>query len=163
MKLSQAVIIILLVANLVATVWFGLNGEKPYQVSMDQKTSSHELPSVINSDVRDNIYNEFARAFNSQDYDALYDMFGPAAKAQIKKKESLSEFEKLAKYFHSVEEGGFTHSKLAGTQGNTNIYILYYAVKLAETSAFGDKGTLKVTVAIQANKFQIYGIKLKAG
>lgn len=163
MQVSQSVIILLLVANLVATVWFGLNENPTYSPTQAEKAAEHELPSIINSEVRDNLYSEFMEAFNSSDYDALYNMFGPAAKAQFTKESAESEFRKLTKFFHSVENGGFTHSELAGTQGNTNIYVLYYAVMLSERSEFGTSGTLKITVAVQGGEYQVYGIMLNAG
>jgi len=163
MQSSQPIIIILLVANLVATVWFGLN-EKPSPVlSQTERTATHELPSAVNSQVRDQLYNQFSKAFNEADYDVLYDMFGPTAKIQVSKEKSTSEFKKLLKYFHSVKSGGFTHSELVDTQGNTNIYVLHYAVKLSELSEFGTKGTLRVTVAVQGSEYQVYGIRLNAG
>lgn len=162
MKASQSVIIILLVANLVATVWFGLQPKNSSGVSQIQQAASHELPPIVNSVARDNLYREFASSFNTQDYDALYDMFGPVAKAQVEKEVVISEFGKLVKYFHSVEDGSFSHSELASTQGNTSIYVLHYAVKLSEESEFAS-GTLKITVAVQGSEFQVYGIRLNAG
>lgn len=159
---SQSVIIILLVANLAATFWFGLNKTNPPAMSQAQQVATHELPQVVNSKVRDSLYKEFASAFNAEDYDALYEMFGPVAKAQIAREEMDSEFKKLVKYFSSVQSGGFTHSELAYTQGNTNVYVLYYTVKLPEESEFGSLGTLKITVAVQGDEFQVYGIRLNA-
>lgn len=163
MQASHSVIILLLVANLVATVWFGLNDVPASQPKQAAKAAVHELPSIVNSEVRGQLYDEFAKAFNAADYDALYNMFGPAAKAHFTKESAKTEFQKLTKFFHSVESGGFTHSELAGTQGNTNIYVLYYAVKLSESSEFGTSGTLKITIAVQGGEYQIYGIRLNAG
>jgi hypothetical protein len=159
---SQLLIIILLITNLVATVWFGLNNNAPSNLSQTQQASTHELPETVNSDVRVAIYKEFSSAFNVQDYDALYNMFGPVAKAQLTREKIDSEFKKLVKYFHSVEGGTFTHSELINTQGNTSIYLLYYTVKLPDDSEFGNSGTLKVTVAVQSGEYQIYGIRLNA-
>ncbi|MBQ0784414.1 MAG: hypothetical protein KBT66_09305 [Amphritea sp.] len=163
MQVSQSVIIILLVANLIATIWFGIDKEPTQSVSVAEKAATHELPSVVNSEVRKDLYSKFAKAFNSANYDALYNMFGPAAKAQFTKDSADLEFQKLTKFFHSVESGAFTHSELTGTKGNTNIYVLYYVVKLAESSEFGTSGTLKITVAVQGGEYQVYGIRLNAG
>ncbi|MBU3068838.1 hypothetical protein KOI40_03345 [Aestuariicella sp. G3-2] len=165
MQASQAVIILLLVANLVATVWFGLNDEPVTIATQTQteKTAEHELPAVITYEVRDRLYNRFVRAFNAKDYDALYDMFGPGAKAQFSKELANAEFQKLTKYFHSVEGGGFTYSELSGTQGNTKVYILNYAVTFPKSSELGTSGTLKITVAVQGGDYQVYGIRINAG
>lgn len=163
MQSSQSVIILLLVANLVATIWFGLNKEVHQSTSVAENAATHELPPVVNSETRVNLYNKFAKAFNAANYDALYDMFGPAAKAQFTKETAFAEFVKLTKFFHSVESGAFTHSELAGTKGNTNFYVLYYVVKLHENSEFGTSGTLKITVAVQGSEYQVYGIRLNAG
>lgn len=163
MQVSQSVIILLLVANLVATIWFGLNEKNAPVQTQAEKAAQHELPSVVDSKVREHLYSEFAKSFNSGDFTALYDMFGPAAKTQISKESSDIELKKLAKFFKAVDSGAFTHSELAGTQGNTTIYVLYYAVKLPESSEFATTGTLKITVAVQGSEYQVYGIRLNAG
>ncbi|WP_413662501.1 hypothetical protein ACG1BZ_14885 [Microbulbifer sp. CNSA002] len=163
MQPSQSVIILLLVANLVATVWFGLNERTAPVQTQAEKTAEHELPLFIDSKVRVHIYNEFVKAFNAGDNDALYDMFGPAAKAQFTKESAETEFQRLTKIFNSVESGAFTHSQLAGTEGNTSFYVLHYAVKFPDESEFGTSGTLKVTIAIQGSEYQIYGIMINAG
>ncbi len=38
--------------------------------------------------------------------------------------------------------------------------MLHYAVKLSEKSTFGEIADLKITIAIEGNKYQIYGIRL---
>ncbi|WP_221801847.1 hypothetical protein [Oceanobacter mangrovi] len=117
MKASQSVIIILLVANLVATVWFGLNDRVTSTLSVSEKAAEHELPSVVNSEERSRLYAQFAKAFNAQDYSALYNMFGPAARAQFSRESADAEFIKLNKYFGSVKDGAFTCS---GQQNRTH-------------------------------------------
>jgi len=163
MKATQAVIIILLLANLGATIWFGTDNDIVPAQNQFEKAAQHELPPIITKSVRKKIYQDFAVSFNSANYDGLYNLFGSGAKAQFSKDEAYSEFRKLNKYFHSVEDGAYTHSELAGAQGNTNYYMLYYAVKLSEKSEFGTKGTLKITIAVQGSDYQIYGIRLNAG
>lgn len=72
MNASQSLIIILLIANLVTTIWFGLNNNTSSRLSQAQQAATHELPEAVNSDVRERIYEEFSNAFNLQDYDSLY-------------------------------------------------------------------------------------------
>ncbi len=163
MKVTQAVIIVLLLANLTATIWFGTNNDVVPAQSQIEKAAQHELPPLISQSVRKQIYDDFAVLFNSGNYDGLYDLFGAGAKAQFSKDEAYVEFKKLNNFFHSVEEGAYTHSELAGAKGNTNYYVMYYAVKLSEKSEFGTKGILKVTIAVQDSNYQIYGIRLSAG
>ncbi|WNC67827.1 hypothetical protein RI845_15025 [Thalassotalea nanhaiensis] len=161
MNNSNKIIISLLVANLAATVWFGTNttavvsSQKPYE-----KASQHQLPDLINSSVKSEILNTFIKHFNSKNYDALYDMFGPVAKAQIPRKDMDVEFGKLTKYFHSVESGSFSFAEFSGQQGSSTVYVLNYTVNLSEKSDFGEIGTLKITIAIDGNEYQIYGIRL---
>lgn len=163
MQSSQSVIIILLVANLVATIWFGaIKGAAPTN-EVTQSASVHNLPEMISSDVTLKIFNQFFTAFNAKDYDALYNIFGPAAKAQFDKTSSDEVLDKLSEYFDSIIEGGFTHSEFLGSQGNMSQYNLYYAVKLSEKSTFGTKGTLKVTIVVREKDYEIYGYKLNAG
>jgi hypothetical protein len=158
---SNKIIISLLVANLVATVWFGFNttgvvsSQKPYE-----KASQHQLPNLINGSVKSEIISTFIKHFNSKNYDALYDMFGPVAKAQIPRKDMDVEFSKLTKLFHSVDSGSFSFAEFSGQQGSTTVYVLNYTVSLSEKSDFGKIGTLKVSIAIEGNEYQIYGIRL---
>ena len=147
---------------MIATIWFGISKEPSGEVSQIAKAAQHELPPVVSSEVRDKILKDFSQYFNAADYDSLYDMFGPVAKAQVTKETATKELKKLVNYFHSVESGVYTYSELVGSQGNTNIYMMYYTVKLSEKSEFGTKGTLKVTIAVQENEYQIYGILLNA-
>ena len=163
MNNSNKIIISLLVANLAATIWFGTNNtetvssQKPYE-----KASQHQLPDLINNSVKSEILDKFITHFNSQDYDALYDMFGPVAKAQMPRKDMDVEFGKLAKFFHSVESGTFSFAEFSGQQGSTTIYVLNYTVNLSDKSEFGQIGTLKITIAIDSNEYQIYGIHLNS-
>jgi len=161
-KPSQAVIIILLVANLIATIWFGISKDPVGEVNQFTKAAQHELPPVLSSEVRDEIFESFSQYFNAADYDSLYNMFGPVTKAQLTKETVTKELEKLVDYFHSIESGAYAYSELVGSQGSTNIFTMYYSVKLSEKSQFGTKGTLKVTVAVQGNEYQIYGIHLNS-
>lgn len=163
MRSTQAVIIVLLVANLAATLWFGLSDTSAPIPGQIEKAAMHDLPPVVTAEVRKSLLDEFSRAFNSADYDALYDMFGHAAKAQFTKESADKEFEKMIKWFHSVEGGAYTHSELAGTQGNTNIYVMHYAVTLSDKSDFGTAGTLRITLAVQGSEYQVHGIHLNAG
>ena len=87
--------------------------------------AEHELPSVVNSEVRKKLYNQFVSAFNAGDDAAMYDLLAPAARASLSRDLVESETQKLRNYLHSIENGGFTHSELVETQGNTNIYNLY--------------------------------------
>lgn len=162
MTLYQPIVICLLLANLIATIWFGLLKDTDPQSDVAQ-TAKHELPSVVNAYVVQKLYDQFAKAFNAGDYDALYDMLGQAAKAQISKEAASLEFRKLTKFFGSIENGGFSHSELVGTQGNTNIYVLYYPVTLPKDSEFGESATLNITLAVQSNDYQVYGFRLHAG
>ncbi len=163
MKETQFVIVMLLVANLLATIWFGIkDGSEPVVTQMTNSTES-QLPKIINSSVKSDIYEKFSSAFNVRDYDALYNMFGPTAQLQFSRESAQAEFEKLAKFFHSVERGSFSYSEHAGKQGNLDLYVLYYIVQLSEKSEFGTKGTLKVSVAVEGADYQIYGIFLNAG
>lgn len=162
MKPTQAVIIILLVANLIATIWFGISKEPVGDVSQIAKSAQHELPSVVTSEVRDEILEKFTQYFNTADYDSLYNMFGPVAKAQFTKEAAITELKKLVEYFYSIESGVYTYAELVSSQGNTNVYTMYYSVKLSEKSEFGTNGTLKVTIAVQGNDYQIYGIRVNS-
>ncbi len=160
MKASHAVIIVLLVANLVATIWFGFENRPLQRQSQIETIARHELPEIITDEIREQIFETFKTEFNSKNFDALYGMLGEVAKAQLTKEDAYSTFEKLVKYFHSIEDGAYTHTELIQTQGNTSVYKLHYSVKLSEKSELGTKGNLKVTIGVQGEEFQIYGVRM---
>lgn len=163
MQLTQPLIIALLLANLGATIWFGTKDDFTPAVARTTESSAHELPSSVGPDVRQALYEDFSKAFNSSDFDALYNMLGPVAQAEVSRETVDKEFNKLIKFFHSVKGGAYSHSELVGSKGNTNIYVLNYSVKLPESSEFGTQGTLTITLAVQNDGYQVYGIRLNAG
>jgi hypothetical protein len=154
-------IILLLAANLVATVWSNLGEDA------DDDTAAVALalplPKIVSAALKEDLLEEFIDHFNDGDFDELYDMLGPAAQAQISEEALETRFEKLAELFDSIEEGAFSHSLLVGTQGNTRIYQLYYELKLSEDSELGEQGTLQITLAIEGEDYQIYDLALQAG
>jgi len=105
----------------------------------------------------------YKEAYNNEDADALYDMFGPVVKAQLSKEEAAAKFEVIFNMFGSIEGGAYVHSELESTQGDTKVFTLFYTVGLSDTQEFGNKGTLKVTVATQGSEYQIYRLVLHAG
>lgn len=163
MQLTQTMIIILLLANLATTIWFGIDDDSVPAVAQTMESSEHELPPNVSPDVRQALYEDFAEAFNSSDFDALYNLLGPVAQAEVSREAVDREFKKLIKFFHSVEGGAYSHSELVGSKGNTNIYVLNYSVKLPDRSEFGTQGTLTITLAVQNEGYQVYGIRLNAG
>ncbi|MDK1286453.1 DUF3887 domain-containing protein [Pseudoalteromonas umbrosa] len=161
MNNSSKVIILLLIANLIATIWFGTkNSVTAVDVKPYEEASKHELPSFITEQVREDILNTFIEHFNAQDFDALYNMFGPVAKSQISKEKMDEEFSKLVRVFDKIEQGTYSFAELSGQQGSTTVYVLNYTVTLSEKSTFGGAGNLKITVAVDSNSYQIYGIFL---
>ena len=162
MNKINAVIIMLLVANLTATIWFGGNENTSEVQGTNEQVLHHELPPEISEGVRADLFETFTTNFNSANYDALYDMFGPVAKEQLVKEEIYNEFRKLTKFFHQIESGEFGMAEFSGQQGDTKVYVLNYPVKLSEKSEFGKSGVLKITVAANTEGFQVYGIYLHA-
>ncbi|GAA0853899.1 hypothetical protein [Aliiglaciecola litoralis] len=156
-------IIVLLILNLVATVWFGINQPQVQPIEAVRNKITHNLPGVVNASVRKQLVDEYIKHFNSQNLDGLYAMFSPAAKAQFSKQKSDETFTKLITYFRSVRDGAFTHSEFVGANGDTKHFVLHYALKLDENSDFSQTGTLKVTIAVRGTEFEIYGIHMNAG
>lgn len=154
-------IILLLAANLVATVWTNL-GEEEVEEETAAVALVPPLPKIVSPELKEELLEEFIDHFNDEDYDELYAMLGPAAQAQVSEEAFVNRFEKLAELFDEVEEGAFSHSLLVGTQGNTRIYQLYYELKLSEDSELGEQGTLQITLAIEGEDYQIYDLALQA-
>lgn len=154
-------IILLLTANLVVTLWSNLDDDADDESAA--VALALPLPKIVSAELKEDLLEEFIEYFNDGDFDDLYAMLGPAAKAQVSEKALETRFEILAELFDSIEEGVFSHSLLVGTQGNTRIYQLYYTLKLSEDSEFGEQGTLQITLAIEGEDYQIYDMALQAG
>ena len=161
MNHANTLIIILLVANLAVTIWFGVQDKNPAG-DMAGAATVHDLPAFIDRDEREKLLQNFISAFNNQDMDALYHMLGPAARAQLTQAEVTRQFETLIKFFGSVTEGAFTHSELTDTHGSAKVYVLYYRVKLSDKSQVGKKAVLNFTLAVDGDSYQVYGIHLNS-
>ena len=136
---------------------------KPTAPAPVAQVAAPQLPAIITENVRNALMERFVSAFNDRDYDALYEMLGPAARTQIDREKTLSDFRKLAEYFHSVESGAFTHSQLSAQQGDMQIFTLNYSVRLSEESEFGTTARLTINLAIQGGSYQVFGIRLNSG
>ena len=163
MKETNLVIIVLLLANLAATIWFGVNNGGSAQGSAAQYNSSQALPAVISKEVRSNIFESIKENFNSRNYEELYAILGPAVQARFSKEESFKTFEKLSDYFDSIESGAYSHSEFLGENGDARNYMLYYTIKLSDKSKFGNSGTLKVTIVVRGSEYEVYGLRINAG
>ena len=160
MQRTQFLIIILLIANLVATIWFGLSEKTQPELSLIEKASKHELPPIISQKVREQLLQQFTTLFNASDYDGLYNMFGPAAKAQLNKDDVINVMGKLKEVFRSIQEGAYVNSEHVGIKGSMNMYRLNYSVKFSEAADFGSKGTLQIIVGVQGQEYQVFYMKL---
>ncbi|HEY3487232.1 MAG TPA: hypothetical protein VGL10_04140 [Gammaproteobacteria bacterium] len=154
------IIILLLAANLIATVWSRLGSDNDAEAITGMALP---LPKIISPELKEELLEEFIDDFNDGDFENIYAMLGPAAQTKVSEEELELKFEKLAELFDSIEAGAFSHSLLAGMQGNTRIYQLYYDLRLSEDSEFGERGILAVTLAVEGEDYQIYDLSLNAG
>ncbi|MCL1036277.1 DUF3887 domain-containing protein [Shewanella submarina] len=162
MQNSNIVIILLLVLNLCATIWFGALSNKGANDTVQMENITFELPKLISEKVREDISSSIIENFNDRNYEELYNIFGPAAKAQISKEKSNEAMRKMVDYFDSIFTAAYTHSEKLSQNGDTQYLTLYYTVKLSERSKFGQSGTLKVTLAVRGNEYEIYGFRINA-
>jgi len=163
MMRSQQLIIVLLVANLLATFWFGFNGNAERASSLTHNSTSesvYSLPAVMSEGVRQKILKRFIEAFNVADYKALYELFGEEAKGQFSQQQLEQKFKKFIELFHAIDDGEFSYSEAGRNKGSTQTYILYYSLKFSEQSEIGRTGILKITLAVDGPSYQIYGIRL---
>lgn len=159
MNKGQIIIILLLLANLAATLWFGL--QRPPQAN----TELHNVaaPEALNAEVQTQLLEQFRQAFNRQDYDGIYNMLGPLAQTKVPRDKVETEFRKLIRYFKSIESGAFSHLETLDNQGNTKLYVLNYSVRLSAQSEFGQEGQLRMTVLLRDGQVEVYGIRLTSG
>ena len=161
MNNPNKIIISLLVANLAATIWFGNNSndsqpsQKPYE-----KASNHQLPDLITMSVKSELLDTFMKNFNSKNYSGLYEMLGPIAKLQTTKEDMGKEFGKLTKYFDSVNSGAFRFAEFSTQKGSRVIYVLNYSLKFSGKSNAKGTAKLKITIAIDGNNYQVYGLNV---
>ncbi|GAA5316662.1 MAG: hypothetical protein AseanaTS_18660 [Candidatus Pelagadaptatus aseana] len=161
MSTFQRWVIVLLLANLAATVYFGLTQPDSSSDFSEQSDKTAELPVVVSGVVRDRWFNQFREAFNREDFDAVYDMFSPAAQARIDKADMYSELRRLKKAFYQLKpDGAYSHSEFVKNLGDAQVYTLFYNVSFSERSEFGSSGTLKITIAVQGDRLQVLGIHL---
>ena len=154
-------IILLLAANLIVMLWSGSDDH-----AADESAAgalAQPLPKIVSAELKEELLEEFIENFNDRDFDDIYAMLGPSARAQVDEEALETRFEKMAELFDSIEEGVYTHSLLVGTQGATRIYQLYYRLKLSEDSELGDAGTLQITLEIEGEDYQIYDLSLQVG
>jgi hypothetical protein len=154
-------IALLLAANLVATLWSGRGADAADESAVS--ALSPPLPKIVSAELKEDLLEEFIDHFNDGDFDDIYDMLGPSARAQVSERVLESRFEKLADLFDSIEGGAYSHSLLVGMQGATRIYQLYYGLRLSGKSELGPEGTLQITLAIEGEDYQIYDLSLLAG
>jgi hypothetical protein len=162
-KFQFLILVTLLILNLLVSLSLRQSSvSSEGQVDEVVLSQSDNLPAVLTDAVRERLLNEFSAAFNKDDYDAIYDMFSPAAKARIDKNDIIKELQKLKKAFYSVSGGGFSHFEYVRSMGGADVYTLFYNVRLSELSDFGPAGELKITIAVQGSRFQVYGIRLSS-
>lgn len=159
MNRGQVIIALLLVANLAATVWFGLNHHSHRALS----DSPIKKDQLIEPAERQRLFDQFQSAFNKHDYDTIYGMLGPLAKRKVDKATIKTEFEKLIRYFKRIESGTYTHSDRIESQDEFQAVTLNYRVRLSEKSEFGQKGSLKISLIIRNDHTEVYGIRLTSG
>lgn len=167
MRSSNKIIILLVSLNLAATVFFGIVNHlsmkppKPFEKPVIQ-----ELPDFISTKIKNDILDRFIMHFNAEDYEGLYNMLGPNARAEFSQQEKATEFARFSKFFHSIKQGAFSNFQFVGRQGDSTLYALIYSVELSEHSELGNRGKLKVTIevaddAVNTN-YQIYSLYLHA-
>ncbi|HEX5057540.1 MAG TPA: hypothetical protein VFX02_13720 [Gammaproteobacteria bacterium] len=154
-------IILLLAANLVAMLWSDTDGHATDEAAA--VAVAPPLPKIVSVELKEELLENFIEYFNDRDFDEIYTMLGPSARAQVDEDTLETRFEKLAKLFGSIENGAYSHSLLVGTQGATRIYQLYYQLKLSDDSELGDAGTLQITLEIEGEDYQIYDLSLQVG
>lgn len=158
---ANFLIVSLLILNLCTTMYFGLKSNQTVQNDR-QQTSLHQLPDKITKKIREDIFSDFKTFFNAKDYDSLYDMFGPVAKEQIEKDQLSSAFDKLLSTFGEIKSGAFEYSEFTGNSGNIKGYALFYRVSLKEGGNFGDAAKLKISIGVDKDEYEIYGIHLNS-
>ena len=158
---KYTLIIFLLVLNLGATVWFGTQS-RDYSATTKtpiEQTAKHKLPEIISDAVKSRLIADFTNYYNADDYDAIYNMLGDTAKAQIKRDDAVQQFRQLKAFFTSISGGTFDFSQYLGSKGSISYYTLHYIVDAPE-NAFSPQAVVQINIAVDGSSYQVYGARL---
>lgn len=147
-------IVLLVVINIAVTGWIVIKISPPSS-AVSESPSVENLPSYLTKEAKLRIYSDFRQAFNSQNFDAFWDLFSDMAHVRTNKADMKKSYDQMLDYFGGVEGGTFSHYEYAEKQGNLKVFILYYAVKFSETSKFGRQGKLKLSVTDDGQEYGI--------
>ncbi len=146
----------LLLVNVGATVWLVAEvSSAPSPIGAPAQTEP--LPAYITKEVRQRIYDDVRRAYNSRDSELIWNLFSELARAQMNRKELEDSYKQLWEWFGDVEDGTYSHYEFVGKRGNMKAFNLYYVVSLTDQSKFGNKAELKIMIADDGSEYGIFG------
>lgn len=144
-------VLVLTVANLGATLYFGLIRSKQSLPSSTAEDAS--------SQVSEKEANEIARAlidvYNTGNTHELYLKFDQLARIQFSEQKMTEEMSKLNSMVGKVQDFAYVNSVVAGKEGGRTFITLNYKARLSG-GAF-DKGTIRITVSRKDGTLGVFG------
>ncbi len=154
MKNSAVVYLILalVIANLCVSVWVAsrITG---HPISPSGQESS--LSDAVSKSDLIQLFERVKSAYNSGDADAIWSQFGAFAQGQMDKASLAESVVNIRKMFGPIQSGHYLYHEYVARQGSLVFYTTHFGLTLTEESTMGDKGTMKMTVAIDGDEIQL--------
>ena len=151
-------IAMLLVINLLGTLWLVKQVAIQPTKLASKSTDQESLPDYLTKETRKEIYMKFEEAYNSQDSDSFWNLFSNLAKAQMNKNDLKIGYERLLDIFGRLSNGIFAYYDFIGSQGNLRTFDLHYGIEI--TGSKGKKGEVKITITDDGKEYGIVGVHI---
>ena len=112
------VITTLLVINLVGTLWMINKASEQPSKLISNSNSQENLPDYLTKEIRNEIYKKYEAAYNSRDYDVMWNVFCDYAKSNLNENQFNKTYDNMLEIFPGIHNGVFTYYEFKGKQGN---------------------------------------------
>jgi hypothetical protein len=116
--------------------------------------------SDVSKEAALNIAKPMVDFFNQRDIDGLYQAFSELARVQVTKEKVRESVEKLYPITGTITEYVYSHAQASGVQDGKSFFVLFYKLRLQGGSM--PIGELKITVAKDGEKYDVYGFFVSA-
>lgn len=160
------IVIVLLVINLLTTVWLGLatHGRlaalEQAQVAMAPQATP--LPEVLDNALRTRLYRAFVANYNARDFNAVYEMLGDYARQRIERDALISQSDRLVKLFGDIEDGSYSHHEYETRSQGVDFIHLIYDLELGDASELGPRAELLIKVLVKDGQYEVYGFTINS-
>lgn len=152
---------VLVGVNLLLTLQISLKltDKMPEQIARERAKS---LPEFLTEELIAAYADELMEAYNSKDPDAVWQLMGSYARAELTKLELQKALDQLHSFAGPVVSTRYKYHEYAGQMGNLAFFKLFYRANLTEACQLTDNGTLTITIAIDGQNTQFAAFRIDA-